>query len=80
MSRYELFQKELKEELEGCEDTEPVITRITRDVEDAEHGKPLLLRCEATGTPKPRIEWEAPNGDVYRMRSDDFEGFYHFLV
>jgi hypothetical protein len=34
----------------------------------------VLLKCIATGQPKPSIEWRAPNDDVYRLTSDDFEG------
>ena len=46
------------------------------DQSNVKKGLPLLLRCEASGIPSPRIEWQAPNGDVYRMMKDDFEGFF----
>ena len=32
------------------------------------------LQCIAEGQPKPSIEWRAPNDDVFRLTSDDFEG------
>ena len=46
------------------------------DQSNVKKGLPLLLRCEASGTPTPRIEWQAPNGDIYRMMKDDFEGSF----
>ena len=51
----------------------PTITGISKSSEVAS-GKSLLLKCIATGQPSPTIEWRAPNGDVYRLTSDDFEG------
>ena len=50
------------------------------DQSNVKKGLPLLLRCEASGTPTPRIEWQAPNGDIYRMMKDDFEGFFFRLI
>ena len=61
--------------LSNCHNTQPIITRVTMDQSNVKKGLPLLLRCEASGIPSPRIEWQAPNGDVYRMMKDDFEGF-----
>ena len=66
----------MKSLLQNCHNTQPIITKVTLDQKDVKKGTPLLLRCEATGTPKPRIEWRAPNQDIYRMMKDDFEGSY----
>ena len=49
------------------------ITGISKS-SDVHNGKSLLLKCKAEGKPKPTIEWKAPNKDVYRLTSDDFEG------
>ena len=65
--------------LSNCHNTQPIITRVTMDQSNVKKGLPLLLRCEASGIPSPRIEWQAPNGDVYRMMKDDFEGFIRNL-
>lgn len=51
----------------------PKITGISKST-GVESGKSVLLKCIATGQPKPSIEWRAPNDDVYRLTSDDFEG------
>ena len=38
-----------------------------------------MLRCIAEGIPRPRVEWKAPNDDVYKLSTDDFEGvIVHF--
>lgn len=57
----------------GIKCTKPRITGISKSSE-VEAGKSLLLKCIATGNPMPTIEWKAPNEDVYRLTSDDFEG------
>jgi len=72
-----------------CEDSQKDITKITtKDLKKCQaptitgisksftvdSGKSLLLKCIAEGQPKPSIEWRAPNDDVFRLTSDDFEG------
>lgn len=61
----------LSKHLTPC--TPPKITGISKS-STVESGKMLLLKCLAEGTPKPKIEWKAPNNDVYRLQSEDFEG------
>lgn len=61
----------LQNNLTPC--TPPKITGISKS-STVESGKMLLLKCLAEGTPKPKIEWKAPNSDVYRLQSEDFEG------
>ena len=56
-----------------AECSKPVISGISKSSEVAA-GKSLLLKCVAEGTPTPTIEWRAPNEDIYRLTSDDFEG------
>lgn len=51
----------------------PRVTGISKD-STVENGKTLLLKCLADGQPFPQIEWEAPNNDIYRLQSDEFEG------
>ena len=33
-----------------------------------------MCKCIAKGQPQPQIEWRAPNEDVYRLQSEEFEG------
>jgi len=54
-----------------CE--QPKVTGISKD-SHVDNGKTLLLKCIASGQPQPQIEWEAPNQDLYRLQSDEFEG------
>lgn len=56
-----------------AECSKPVISGISKSSE-VDSGKSLLLKCVAEGTPTPTIEWRAPNDDIYRLTSDDFEG------
>ena len=51
----------------------PTITGISESSE-VEKGRTVLLRCIAHGKPIPQISWIAPNEDVYRFESDNFEG------
>ncbi|CAG5114233.1 Oidioi.mRNA.OKI2018_I69.chr2.g8296.t1.cds [Oikopleura dioica] len=61
----------LSSKLTPC--TPPKITGISKS-STVDAGKMLLLKCLAEGVPQPKIEWKAPNGDVYRLQSEDFEG------
>ena len=53
--------------------SKPRITGISKGA-SVPTTKSLLLKCNADGSPKPQIEWKAPNGDTYRLTADDFEG------
>ena len=57
------------------------MTGISKD-SIVDNGKTLLLKCLADGQPAPQIEWEAPNNDIYRLQSDEFEGIRdeHFAI
>ena len=59
----------------------PRVTGISKD-SIVDNGKTLLLKCLADGQPAPQIEWEAPNNDIYRLQSDEFEGIRdeHFAI
>lgn len=61
----------LKNKLSTCHI--PTITGISK-ASSVDSGKMLLLKCIASGVPKPVIEWRAPNNEVYRLQSEDFEG------
>ena len=89
----ELLDGVLVDRLSGCRMSSPKITRITNDLTTPQLGKlfidfkmlnqvlgkPLLLRCISEGVPRPRVEWKAPNGDLYKISVDDFEGvIVHF--
>ena len=51
----------------------PVVKGISKD-STVKNGNSLLLKCIAEGQPTPIIEWKAPNEDVYRLQSNEFEG------
>ena len=58
-------------DLKVCD--KPKITGISKSSE-VESGKSLLLKCVTSGVPAAQVEWKAPNDDVYRLTSADFEG------
>jgi len=64
-------QKLVETKVLPCE--APQITGISESSE-VEKGRTVLLRCIAKGKPVPQISWIAPNEDVYRFESDNFEG------
>ena len=70
----EIFGSELLNKLEGCKTTQPIIEKISINQFNISYGTPLLLKCKASGNPKPEIEWEAPSGDIYKLTSDEFQG------